>query len=106
MNYYFDVNGYSPTDLASSGKRPPKDATDFSVYDAAVRSIRPIIIARIGNLTTNTNDRSADVEIVCARAKDVRAGSRIPEMNSAEAVARVGSWILGLAALVGVVAGL
>lgn len=67
-----------------------------------MRSITPYIIIRVANATAINQDGFADVQMVCARAKEVKAGSRVPEIKtSAGTIVGVGAgWIISLVALV------
>ncbi|KAI9781797.1 MAG: hypothetical protein M1816_002187 [Peltula sp. TS41687] len=104
---FFDTHSWSELGVGDALSAAPKDPADFSVYNAAVRSIRPFFFVRIANATTRPDDSYADVQMVCARAKDVKAGSRAPDtVKSSAAAVRVSGWIVCLATLIGAVVAL
>ncbi|KAJ9639552.1 hypothetical protein H2199_006587 [Coniosporium tulheliwenetii] len=67
----FDTGSYSSLGLADAQAAAPKQASNYTAYDAAVRSITSFIIIRLGNTTATSQNGFADVQMVCARAKEV-----------------------------------
>jgi len=101
LTEWFDTQSILDLGLGAALATAPKQAANFSAYNAALRSIRPWIIVRVGNATTTDPDGHADVQVVCARAKDVKAGSRVPDASSTGTITGAGArWIMWLAVFI------